>query len=496
MKEIIQYFAEVCINRLMNEQEKFFKSPENFADFEKGIAESVNGLGREVIRLTLEEINQSFKDSPWRKEKWYVESTDKKQLITMLGTVEYHKTLFTSKNERTEDGKEVMCYLMDKALGFTENQRMSEGAAERLYQEAIQTSYRKGGEAISSEEKVSKQAVKELLHKTVFPTNFQIPEQKKEVEYLYIDADEDHYSLQFQNQKGDLERDERGYKKNGAMTKLIYVYEGIEPEAPKSKRNRLINTHYFCRGEGDNKALWDEVYAYIEAHYDMKKIKKIYLNSDGGTWIRTGYKRIAGISYVLDEFHLSKYLLKITGHMLDSQQDARNELCKVIRKGNKEDFQKEVEKLKGYTENEKIQERIQKAAEYILENWGAAKKRLWKKDGVLACSAEGHVYHVLSSRMSTPAMGWSRHGASQMAHLREYYYNGGDMLELVRYQKEAVPKAAGAEELELSASAMLRAEAAGRSRHEREVGKYMDTINHTLSLQSRKKATFNIHKYL
>ena len=70
------------------------------------------------------------------------------------------------------------------------------------------------------------------------------------------------------------------------------------------------------------------------------------------------------------------------------------------------------------------------------------------------------------------------------------------MLELVRYQKEAVPKAAGAEELELSASAMLRAEAAGRSRHEREVGKYMDTINHTLSLQSRKKATFNIHKYL
>ncbi|MBR1390534.1 MAG: hypothetical protein IJ567_03665 [Lachnospiraceae bacterium] len=31
------------------------------------------------------------------------------------------------------------------------------------------------------------------------------------------------------------------------------------------------------------------MYAYIEANYDMKKIKKIYLNSDGGTWIKAGY---------------------------------------------------------------------------------------------------------------------------------------------------------------------------------------------------------------
>ncbi|MBR1390533.1 MAG: UPF0236 family protein [Lachnospiraceae bacterium] len=147
-----------------------------------------------------------------------------------------------------------MCYLLDKALGFTENQHMSEGAAERLYKEALQTSYRKGGEAISSEEKVSKQAVKDLLHKTIFPPNFQIPEQKKEVEYLYIDADEDHYFLQFQNKKEDIERDDRGYKKNGAMTKLIYVYEGIEPEAPKSKRKRLINAHYFSAvGTGTTK---------------------------------------------------------------------------------------------------------------------------------------------------------------------------------------------------------------------------------------------------
>lgn len=496
MEEIILYFAEVCINRFIEEQTKFFESPHGFADFEKGITAAVSELGREFIRITLEEINTAFKNSLRRKDKWYVEDTDKKQLITTLGTVIFNKTLFRSRTERTEEGKEVMCYLLDKALGFTENQRMTEGAAERIYKEAVQTSYRKGGEAITSEEKVSKQAVKDLLHKTKFPPNFQVPEQKKEVEYLYIDADEDHYSLQFQKQKGDIERDERGHKKNGAITKIIYVYEGIEPEAPKSKRNRLINTHYFCRGDGDNKDLWDEVYAYIEAHYDIKKIKQIYLNSDGGLWIKAGYKRIEGIQYVLDEFHLSKYLLKMTGHMLDSQCDAREKLCKIIRRGSKEEFQKEIENLKEYTEKEATKEKIQRAANYVLENWGAAKKRLWKKDGVLACSAEGHVYHVLSSRMSTLAMGWSRHGASQMARLREYYYNGGSMLELARYQKAELPKAVGAEELELSAYDILKTETAGRTEYTREVGKYADIINHTLSLQSKKKAQFMIHKYL
>lgn len=72
----------------------------------------------------------------------------------------------------------------------------------------------------------------------------------------------------------------------------------------------------------DNQALWDEVYAYLNAVYDLGKVKKIYLNADGGAWIKAGKNRIAGITYVLDEFHLNKYILRATSHMLDSQGDA------------------------------------------------------------------------------------------------------------------------------------------------------------------------------
>ena len=58
---------------------------------------------------------------------------------------------------------------------------------------------------------------------------------------LYIDADEDHIALQFQKEKGDLSVNDSGYKNNTVLGKLLYVYEGIEREAPESKRNRLVN---------------------------------------------------------------------------------------------------------------------------------------------------------------------------------------------------------------------------------------------------------------
>ena len=84
MEEIIQYFAEVCYERFMEEQEKIFRNPKGFSDFEKGVTEAVNRLGREFIRLTLEEMNRCFKDSSWRRDKWYVQDTDGNDITPSL----------------------------------------------------------------------------------------------------------------------------------------------------------------------------------------------------------------------------------------------------------------------------------------------------------------------------------------------------------------------------------------------------------------------------
>ena len=100
---------------------------------------------------------------------------------------------------------------------------------------------------------------------------------------------------------------------------------------------------------------------------------------------------------------------------------------------------------------------MEEAASYILSNSTAAKLRLKHKNGVLGSSTESHVSHVLSARMSSRPMGWSRQGASNMSELRAYYHNGGDMLALVRYQKKVGTEEKKEEEKILSSTQILRA---------------------------------------
>ena len=138
---------------------------------------------------------------------------------------------------------------------------MTEDAEAKLLEEAVQTSYRRGGEAASLLDSVSKQTTMNKLHRLRFPKS-KTASEKKYVRNLYIDADEDHIALQYRESKGDLKVCDRGRKNNGIIAKLVYVYEGIEPESAGSKRNRLINPHYFSRTSTgtDNKSFWDEVF--------------------------------------------------------------------------------------------------------------------------------------------------------------------------------------------------------------------------------------------
>ena len=481
----IKYFEEECINRFEKLEDNFMKEPQKLAEYVLGLTEELHNVGLRMIKESLEEMNGMLRKSQKRMQHWVVESHTTKQLITSLGTVTYEKTLF--KNRETGECE----YLLDRIIGLEKHERISEDALARMLKEAVQTSYRRGGEETSLTTDVKKQTVKNKIHELEFPRNEEKPEKKKKVEYLYIEADEDHASLQFREEKGDLKENENHQKNNCLITQLVYVHEGIEKEAPKSKRHKLVNPYYFC-GTGyseDNTVFWDEVYEYINNHYDLDKVKKIYLNADGGGWIKPGMKRIGGITYVLDEFHLEKYLTKLTSHMKDSREDAANELRTAIRSKTKKDFEEIVDRLEGCLENETGIKRIAEAKEYILSNWTAAKLRLRHQDGVKGSSTEGHVSHILSNRMSSRPMGWSVKGATKMAKLIAYERNGGDLLELVRYQKRDLPRAAGSEYDVLSSTEVIQSE---KSRHG-ELGKYIDRMSHTISLQNKKIVYFNSH---
>ena len=120
------------------------------------------------------------------------------------------------------------------------------------------------------------------------------------------------------------------------------------------------------------------------------------------------------------------------------------------------------DKIIRITEKGTKRKAVEKAKAYLLGNWAGIMRSMKSKDANVRCSAEGHVSHVYAARMSSRPLGWCRTGADKMARLRIYRQNGGNMLELVRFQKREVKQAVGAEEVIYSASEMLRMEEANK----------------------------------
>ena len=487
MVKSIQYFNEKSVGIFEKLEDEFLRDPSDIASYVTKLTEELHKAGIRMIEETLSYLDEMINESEARKLFWVVDRHETKQLITSLGSVNYQKTLFRNK----ENGNRS--YIIDLIMGMNPHERMTEDAEARMLEEAVQTSYRRGGEETSILDSVSKQTVMNKIHALQFPPEEKVLEGKKNVKVLFVDADEDHISLQYRNKKGDITTNEKGQKNNEMIEKLVYVYEGVEEESPGSKRHRLINPYYFCSDSASeaNKDFWERVYAYVDSHYDVGEIEKIYINGDGGTWMEEGKSGIAGVIVTMDEFHLQKYLTKITSHLKDSKWDAITELRKIIMYNNKKAFDEYVDFIKTYLKEDdsKSAESIEKGREYILNNWMPCKVRLLNRKKIPGCSAEGHVSHVLSSRMSSRPMGWSKEGAGQMGRLRAYYYNGGDMLELARYQNQELKEAAGYEMTYCSVQEILRSE---KNRHH-ELGKYMAAMQGSIPDQIRKKLCISHH---
>lgn len=480
MIKSIQQFGEVGVDFLEKVIEKFMMNPKNQADFIYGITENVINLGLSIIAETLEEMDEELRNSSFRKKKWNIVKKDETTLLTSMGNVTYKITLFINK----KSGKRS--YLLDQLMGLESHARMTEDAEAKILKEAVETSYKKGGKNASLTDSVSKQTVKNKIHKLSFPVQKKDIAEKKKIKILYINADEDHVAAQFYQKKGDIEKQE-GRRYNTFMPKLIYAYEDIIPDTDSKKitriRYKLQNPHYFGgMYEGKKNAeLWKEVESYIEDYYDMDYLEKVYLCGDGAAWIKAGCEYIDKSIFVLDRFHRNKYINDSVSHMMDSKSDAWDRITDCFSTENKTEFNRVYRELKGYADTESKKKSIEESRKYLLNNWDGIV--IYNQDGsdIKGCSAEGHVSHIYSSRMSSRPLGWSRNGADKMSRLRIYYYNGEDMLDLVRMQKEKMAVAVGEEEL--SCNVILKSE---RNKNG-VVGKYVEALTHTLPYQQVKK---------
>ena len=114
-----------------------------------------------------------------------------------------------------------------------------------------------------------------------------------------------------------------------------------------------------------------------------------------------------------------------------------------------------------------------------MNNWQAARNRLILTNDVIGCSAEGHVSHVLSSRMSSRPLGWSKKGASNIALMRQYIYNKNNIIDLVRYQKTK-------KQVYLDKEYLTDANVLDLKQEGDDYGKYFNVFHHSLSYKARK----------
>ena len=422
MYKSIQEFVEKGTQELEKSSQEFYEEL-NLDEWIKEIEDQVLQLGRNLIRETLENLNELLRTSPDRKENWHIEhKSDVRSIVTSLGNVTYQRSLFMHKKTKER------VYGVDEAIGLQKHVKVTREVKAKILEEATESSYRKGGEVLGFE-KLSKTAVKDWIHELEIKVPVPEPTEKKQKKQLYIFADEDHVSQQSSdpNTSGIF------------MPKLIVVAEGRERENLRNKRYRLLGKRVFgglASGVQSTEELWDEVYRYIALTYDESVLEQVYINGDGASWIKKGLDVIEKSIFVLDKFHLSQSIHRSVSHLQEGQENMKNMLWEAVKKGDQQELHHLLDIVVEVTESSSKQEQIKSVQKYLRNQWkGIVNHNRYQKK-LIGCCAEGQVSHILSSRLSSRPLSWSRTGVDQMSKLCVYKANGGKIYDLLAMQEK------------------------------------------------------------
>ena len=341
----------------------------NTLRFEEDLMHVMIEFGRNIYQECLKEIEENIRQSEFRKKNYYVEhKADRRTLLTTFGNLKIERAYYKPKN----DGESV--YLLDKYVGLASHDKVSLAVKTKFVEEAVETSYQKGGEkACMTEDVVSKQTVKNTIHELEVELEEEIPVQKKKIKNLHIQADED---------------------------------------------------------------LWLEVQQYIYDNYDTEYLENVYIAGDGAPWIVAGCRVLEKSKFVLDKYHLGKYIHKATTHLDDSQQAAKEFIYGAINERDFDGVMRLLQKCYASTDQEYKKKEVTECARYIKNNWLGIMVRIDDGGAVWGCSAEGHISHVLSARESSRPMGWSKKGVDRISRLRVLTRNEQKIINLMEYQDE------------------------------------------------------------
>ena len=344
--------------------------------FGSRIAEAV----LELLRTYYEKCDRELLEDKARRKQVGLSverRRDKREILTQIGRLEYERTYY----KKASGGYE---YPVDRIAGIGAYERVSSGVGLALVEASIEMSYGKASSYVTGDQ-VTRQTV---MNKIRAARPQQEPVEYRAVQELHIDADEDHAHLQ---------------TGKSTIVPLISVYEGIEHQG---KRGTCKNIFHISEYGKSPSALWEKVSDELDRRYDLENTR-IYLHGDGAPWIKAGLDYIPNCEFVLDRYHKNK-AIKQTLSGIDRMAGSQYEfhIRKALDEGDRSKLVSIRDTLLSrYPEREKT---IRENIDYLLSNFDAITITKRDESSLNGGCTEPHVSHVLSARLSSRPMGWSK----------------------------------------------------------------------------------------
>ena len=425
MYTIIQKIYEKN-NKILKEGLKKVLKGEDISTLTGAIKDFTDILGKELFKEIVSQIDEIIFEDEKRKHQYEAVKKDEKKLITRNGKAKIERRYYKDN----ETGKHV--YLADKVLGLEKGERIDKKVKAEIIERASEQSYSKSGKGIVADANISSTTVMKNVRKNEWKIDIKerTEEEKIKAKNIYVQVDEDHVKQR--------------KKKGCTISKIVTIYTRKRTLTKEDKidkvvqiRRELVDKFTFAGLYKDNQELWEDVAYYLDCTYKKEEIENIFIMGDGATYIKAGVEWIGKAVFVLDKFHLEKYInhlnydeelkkkLKEAIEQYDSisAENIMNEAIKRIKEEIKED--KELGR-----ETKRVENRLKKIEDtkkYLLNQWEGIEAHDKYKDKLTGCCQEGLVHHTLSERMSTDAKVWSENGIDEMSQLRAYVQNNGNI---------------------------------------------------------------------
>lgn len=418
MEDILYDFNEKVIS-LMTEFLKNSMEVGGLSEFTSNLEENLMQLGYNLTKFSLEYAEGIIFKIKERKKLFESLEKDDRTVTSIFGDIDFKRRYYLDK----QTGERV--YLLDEYFKIAPKERLLENVETRLIEEAIETNYEKAGKIVAYKTEISKQTVMNKISELKINVDEIKVLNKKVVDTIYCIADEDHVHLQ----KGGIEE-----------PRLIVVYDSI---LKNGKRTKLCNKKHFggvYTGRIDD--LWEEVLTYLENTYDLEKVKNIYILGDGANWIKTGLEWLPKSINVLDKFHLMKAINGIVGKENKENKEEKSEYKRrIYRSFYSLDFNETKEivyEILAEEMEENTRKRKAKLLQYILNNKEGISNLYRYQKELHGCSAEGHVSHLYSARLSSRPLGWKTINVNNVSKLRLIKADNKEISEIVHNKRKVI----------------------------------------------------------